>query len=526
MRWCAVPVSEANKTEAIGGQLADEPVSPAVTAIVQTAGELLDAPVGPDTDLVAAGANSITMIVLVGRLYPVFGLALTPSVMLRGRTPRGIAAFVAQAVPRDRPGTGRHRRWVGGLPITQYRMWYIEQQHPGTGDSANPVVFRIRGALDIGALERAVRCVVGRHEALRTRLRSPDGKHIDVDIADPADLGAVLAVEPVPAPELGDALDAFLWRGFDLGGELPLRARLWRVADDEHVLAFAVHHTAYDGWSDGVLCRDLSAAYRAVVAGTRPELPPAVGFHAVARLQVDRAEAAGGDDDYWLEHLRGVPDLPLGATPATDTGTVAEVGLRLDGIDRDRVRQVSARLRTTTTAVYLAAWVLALREETGARDFAIGMPLAGRTVTEAEDVIGCFASSAILRFPAGVGAGADCLRYAGQLLDRVMTDQFMPLERLFWELKPRGTGRHPFCQVGFVVQNNAHAPLVLADLAVERIRVPQRTSVFEMALVLWEGADLGSHVWYRQDVVEHGRVVRLTERWWAYVRMLCEEGLA
>src|SRR5262249_13949339 len=151
-------------------------------------------------------------------------------------------------------------------------------------------------------------------------------------------------------------------------------------------------------------------------------------------------------------------------------------------------------LRTTTTAVYLAAWILALREETGARDFAIGMPLAGRTVTEAEDVIGCFASSAILRFPAGVAAGADCLRYAGQLLDRVMTDQFMPLERLFWELKPRDTGRHPFCQVGFVVQNNEHTPLVLADLAVERIRVPQRTSVFEMALVLWEGADLGSHV--------------------------------
>jgi mycobactin peptide synthetase MbtE len=502
---------------------------PGVTATVQAAAELLDAPVDPDTDLIEAGANSITMIVLVGRLYPVFGPALTPALMLHGRTPRRIAALVAYAAretnaasSRPAPRPRRSGRWVGNLPITQYRMWYLEQRHPGAGDSNSPAIYRLRGALDVGALNEAVRFVVVRHEALRTRLSSADGKYVDAEVVEKDAVGEVLAVEPVTEGELPDALHAFLWRGFDLAAELPLRARLFQV-DDGYVLAFSVHHTAYDGWSDGVLCRDLSAAYRAAVDGTLPELPPVAGFHAVARLQADRAEAAGGDGDYWLEHVRGVPDVPLGAVPATDTGSVAEVDVRLDGVDPGRIRRLTATFHTTSTAVYLAAWVLALRDETGADDFAIGMPLAGRTVAEAEDVIGCFASSAILRFPADVGTGVDCLRYTAKLLDRVMTDQYMPLERLFLELEPPETGRHPFCQVGFVMQNNAHSSLHLSGVEVERVRPPQPTSAFEMALVLWEGADLGSHVWYREDVVERERAARLVERWLGQLSLLCQE---
>lgn len=517
-------------------------------AVAEAASALLDMPIGLDTDLFDLGASSITVILLVGRLSPVLGKGFTPAVVMRGRTAREIAAAAvavgspvptavgsptpvacppAPAVaageppaPRRNAFAARSPRWVTGLPITQYRMWYLERQYPGAGDHANAVLFRLRGQLRVDALGRAVRYVVQRHEALRTLLPSPDGKYVHPRVLPADDVDVPLELAEVREDELDAALDAFLWRPFDLGRDLPLRARLLRLDGTDHMLALSVHHAAYDGWSDGVLARDLSAAYTALVTGRRPDLPPALGFHAAARIQSDRAEAAGTDDDFWVEHLRGVPDLPLGAVPQGATGTVREVPVALDGVDPRLVRGACARFRTTPSAVYLAAWILALREETGGRDFSIGMPLAGRTVAEAENVIGCFASSAILRFPSTVDDGTGCLRYGAALLERAMTDQFMPLERIVFELPREDTGRNPFCQVGFVLQNNQHDTLLLPDVKAERVRVPQRDSIFEMALVLWPDSQFGSYIWYRDDVVPAERAQRLAGLWVKHVAEL------
>jgi non-ribosomal peptide synthetase component F len=242
------------------------------------------------------------------------------------------------------------------------------------------------------------------------------------------------------------------------------------------------------------------------------------GFHEAARHQI--AVTRPRTDDFWLEHLDGVPDLPLDSLPGAGSGRVRELPVPLEEVDQDAVRAASQRLGTTSSAVYLAAWVLALRDETSARDFALGTPLAGRIVAEAEDVVGCFASSAILRFPGTVGDGDDCLRYAADLLEQALTDQYVPLERILWTLAPEPTGRNPFCQVGFVVQNNSHDTLTLGDLPVGRIRLPQTESVFEMALVLWPGSTLGSHLWFRDDAVSDDRAARLITGWLHHVRSL------
>jgi mycobactin peptide synthetase MbtE len=512
-------------------------ISP-VSAIADIASELLGADINADSDLFDAGATSITVIVLVGRARRAVGDALTPATVLQGRTPREIVRLAAlppddepasaPAAAASRIGTAsddsratRSPRWVTGLPITQYRMWFIEQRFPGAGDSAAPVLFRIRGPLDVDAMRRAVEFLVLRHEALRTKLVCADGKHVDPQVVATND-EAIWSVQDW----FDEALEAFLWTPFDLNRELPVRARLFRDNAHEHVLALVVHHTAYDGWSDGVLCRDISAAYAAYAAGAEPVLPPALGFHAAARLQTERAEP--GADEFWLDHLRGVPDIPLGAAPGSSTGTVREIPVQWPDIETDVLRAACSRLGATTTAVYLAAWILALREETGADDFAVGMPLAGRTVREAENVIGCFASSAILRFPDSVPSGPDCVRHSARLLERAMTDQFLPLERMFFALRPEETGRNPFCQVGFVMQNNEHDPLTLPGLDVARMRARQRTSIFEMALVLWPGsisgsAEFGNYVWYRDDVVSRDRAERLARRWPAHVAHLCAD---
>ncbi|MBO0866947.1 MAG: hypothetical protein J2P15_00135 [Micromonosporaceae bacterium] len=496
-----------------------------VTTITRAAVDLLPGPVGPDTDLFDTGADSVTTVQLVNRLRQLHGCLVTPPDVVTGRTPRLIAEIVAgrsgsecaAGAPLVGTPRGGVTRLVGGLPVSQHRMWYLEQQRPGSGDAINPMLFRIRGPLDLPALARALSYLVDRHSALRTILTTDDGWRVTPLVLPPGSEPELSTVEVAGAGLLA-AIEGLLWEPFDMGRDRPLRSRLFRLGPADHCLALGLHQTAYDGWSDGLICRDLAIAYRSFHSGQEPDLPAVPGFQEVA------AEVTGApaDEQFWLEHLRGVPDMPCEMLPSSPSGPVDDQPVRLSAVNAERLRRTCRCYATMPSAVYLAAWILALREETGADDFAVGLALAGRTQPAAENVVGAFASSAILRFPSSVGAG-DCLQHATALLGRVLTDQFMPLERLYWELQPTSTGRAPFCQVGFLLQGTEHPGLVLPGLSVTRIWMPQRTSVLELCLALLPVSGGDSHIWYRTDAVSPQRAARLAERWLWHVARLGDE---
>lgn len=482
---------------------APEQMSPEVRRIADAASELLDTPVGPDTDLFDAGADSITVIRLAGRL------GLTAASVLSGRTPRLIAATAAPRTDDTPAGQDADGRWVVNLPLTQYRMWWTESHHPGNADMINPLVFEVDGDLDTEAFASAVRAVVARHDALRTTLRPQSRRWID---AVPA---TGLLPECSVVEHSAAAVREFIAAPFDLAGDLPLRARIFRINATRHVIALAVHHVAYDGWSEAVLCQDLSTAY----AGA--ELPRAHGFRDVALAQIRRTPSAGR---FWFDHLAGVPEIPLVPPGAVSPGSgpVAEYRPAADAIDRGAVQRICARYRVTDTVVYLAAWVWALRCETQSTDFAIGMPLSGRTIAEAEDVIGCFASSAVLRFPSDVRTIEDCLTHGAELLERLLLDQYVPLERILAEQPPASTGRNPLCQVGFVMQNVAPGRLTLGAAQVRQQPVPRTESLFELALEIHK-ASRDVVIWHRTDLVPAQRAARLATRWLAAVEELATE---
>ncbi len=486
--------------ETVVDDSAGQPMSPEVARVAEAASALLDVPVGADTDLFDVGADSITVIRLASRL------GLSAGAVLSGRTARIIAASAAQdhggadaGSDAAGPDTDESWRWVFNLPMTQYRMWFIESHNPGLADMTNPLLFTVHGELDTAAFAAAVRAVIARHEALRTTLRPKSRRWIDA-VPAPWDQMECKVVDHDEA-----AVRDFLTAPFDLAEDLPLRARIFRVGATEHVVALAVHHVAYDGWSETVLCRDLSAAY----AGET--LPAAPGFREVALLQVERAPAT---TRFWFDHLADVPEIPLvepGEVPP-GAGPVAEHRLPADGIDRAALEAVCARRRVTETVVFLAAWVCALREETGGTDFALGMPLSGRTVAEADDVVGCFASSAVIRFPSEVRSVEDCLVHGAELLERLLADQYVPLERIVLGMEPPASGRNPLCQVGFVMQNLAAGELRLAGARTERLPVAREESLYELALEI--NASTGDIViWHRTDVVPPDRVARLGRRW-------------
>lgn len=502
-----------------------------VRELMALATELVDTPIGPDEDVFAAGGTSIMAIRIGHWLSERGGVKVNALQVMEAGTPRALAALIDRAGPADggadRPAAaGRsEQRWLAGLPVPQWRFWYLEAQHPGGDDTRCPQEFWLSGPLDAGALGAALRAVIGRHEALRTRLIRVGARGVRPEVLDPAQVPDRLTVYPEASPQTARRLlDRFLATPFDLEREVPIRAALVPLGGDAHMLAFSVHHTAFDGWSAGLLCRDLSVAYGALTAG-RPLPGWAPTRFAESWLDQDLRETAAdrAELDAWARGLVGVPDLPIVAPgELAPDGPVREVLIDVPDALFAAARRAGAACGGTAQAVLLAAWVRALRRFAGVTDLAIGIPVAGRTTAAAQDVIGCFASAVAVRFRAADGTddAAGDVRAAVAELGRALRFQFTPIERVLRASEPRDRTRNPFCQAGFVAQNNEPAALDLPGVTCREVRHVRSRSGFELTLELWYGETLDARIWYRSDVLSPAQADELAASWRAELETL------
>jgi hypothetical protein len=484
--------------------------------VLDVVNEVIEASVGPDDNVFEAGATSITAIKLAHRLTELGGTKINAMQIMQAGTARELAGIVgtgdAARSARRSPG-----RWLSGLPVPQWRFWYLEAKNPGTDDSRCPLEFRLHGRLDADVLGSALRVVIGWHEALRTRLVRVGRRDVRTDVL-PADrVPDVLTVHRASTEDEARHLVAeLLAQPFDLPVEIPVRARLVSLGETEHIVVLSVHHTAFDGWSANLICDDLSVAYQAIAAGVP------LGDRAPSRFEetwLDQDLRETGQDrvdlDEWSRELLGVPDLPLVEEGTlAPVGPVGEVWIDVPPGLRAAAEQTAASSGGTVPAVLLAAWVRALRRFTGADDFAVGIPVAGRTTPAAQAVVGCFASAVAVRFRGDGDADPQTdLRAATHQLAQALRFQFMPIERLLRESEPRDRSRNPFCQAGFVAQNNVAPTLELGGASGGEVRHLRDTSSFELTLELWQGAAIDARIWYRSDVISAQRADELAALW-------------
>jgi hypothetical protein len=285
----------------------------------------------------------------------------------------------------------------------QRGMWFLDRQTGGSPMYNVPFSYRVRGDIDPALLHRALNAVADRHEVLHTRFASEDGTPVQLVTAGlrpdwrETDL-THLAASSCREDEAARVAQRFAARPFDLGsGEPLIRAELVRMATGEHILMVNVHHIVFDGWSMGILTRELWEHYTAYREGREPRRPrPAVQYGAIARRQLE--ELSGGDLDrqigYWTALLEGAPpvievtgDRPRPAT-ADDRGGVADIPF-----DPALLRELNKLARThrvTLFMVMFAAFNVLMSRYTGQDDLVIGVPAAGRAGVETQDVIGLF----------------------------------------------------------------------------------------------------------------------------------------
>ena len=432
--------------------------------------------VGVQESFFDLGGHSLLATRVVSRIREVLGVEMPLRALFEGPTVAELAGRVEElrrAGEGCRPPAARSRRpREAPLPLSfaQERLWFLHQMEPEGAGYNMPWSGRLRGGLDAGALERALGELVRRHEALRTTFRPVEQGAVQVvHPAAPAHLPVLDLTGLAPQDREDEARrlareDAE--RPFDLERGPLLRATLLRLADEEHVLLLTMHHIVSDGWSMGVLFRELFTLYESFSRGLRARpaspLPPlAVQYADFAVWQRGwlQGEVLQRQLDWWRERLGGAPpalELPTDRPrPAVASSRGASLVFRLSADVTRGLRSLARREGATLYMVTHAALDLLLSRWSGQEDLVVGSPIAGRTQVGTEGLIGFFVNTLALRIDlSGDPSFRELLGRVRETALGAYAHQELPFERLVEEVAPeRGLSHTPLFQVMFALQN-------------------------------------------------------------------------
>ncbi|HEX8650921.1 MAG TPA: amino acid adenylation domain-containing protein, partial [Pyrinomonadaceae bacterium] len=409
------------------------------------------------------------------------------------------------------------------LSFAQQRLWFLQQLEP-TGTAYNvPIAMRFKGRLNIAALERSLGEVVRRHEVLRTSFGNVDGQPVQIVApARPLTLPVMdlseLHEEEREAEATRLSLEDFR-QPLDLAGGPPLRAKLLRLSADEYVLLLTIHHIAVDGWSMGVLVREVAALYEAFSTDNLAplaELP--VQYADFARWQREwlTGEALEAQLAYWKRQLAGAPRmLELPTThprPAIQTAHGARESLALSEELSAGVHALSQREGVTLFMTLLAAFNVLLHRYTRQTDISVGTPIAGRNRVETEELIGFFVNTLVLRTSlADEPSFRELLGRVREVALSAYAHQDLPFEKLVEELQPeRDLSHAPLFQVMFLMQNAPQGKLELPGLEIELVEVEERTATFDLSFAMAEDdGRLYGFMEYNVDLFEAATIRRM-----------------
>ena len=427
------------------------------------------------------------------------------------------------AAPAAAPAAPGVDAYVVPASPSQQRLWMLDRMDPGRATYAVPIVLRLRGALDGDALRRALDALAARHESLRTVFRWLDGGPMQVVFPDgrlpvrAVDVASVAA--EAREAEVRRRLADEAARPFDLEAGPLARVCLYRLAADEHVLLINLHHIVTDGWSNGVLMRELGALYGAFARGEPSPLPePELQYADYAEWQRERLSGARYEESlaYWRGALAGAPALLELSTdrprPPVWEGRGAVERFRLPAELADAAGALARAEGCTPFMVLLAAFQALLGRYARQRDVVVGTPVANRARPETRDVVGFFVNTLALRADL---SGDPTFR---ALLHRVrdtalgaFAHQEMPFERLVDALKvPRSAAHAPLFQAMLILQTAGDGTASLPGLEVEQVQVEGTHAPFDLTLGLRPREDgMDGALEYATALFDRGTAVRM-----------------
>ncbi len=426
-------------------------------------------------------------------------------------------ATFSQKIPR-RSGTG-----PATLSFAQQRLWFMDRLKPGMATYNIPKVFRLKGPMDIALLERILNEIVRRHDALRTTFTVMNQEPVQRVVPS---LTVTLPVVDLTAIPAGRREEEALRRAgdegrkpFDLEKGPLFTPVLLRLAPEDHMLVLSMHHIISDGWSVGVMFREISGLYKAFHEGAAsplPELPIQYADFAEWQRQVLTDEAMEKQKAYWMKKLSGelpVLDLPADRPrPTVQSFRGSSCTFRIPKEHADSLKAIGRKEGATLFMMLVAAFNVLLHRYTGSKDIIFGTPFAGRSRVELEPLIGFFVNTMVIRTDlSGDPTFLELLKRVRASALEAFSHQDFPFEKIVEAIHPdRDPGRSPVFQLMFAVQTDTDRDLQMPGMEVAIQEVYTDTAKFDMTISMTDTPGGITMYWeYSTDLFDRKRIERM-----------------
>lgn len=482
-------------------------------------------PIGSDDNFLELGGDSLLATQAISKIRDRLGVELSLRAMFQSPTVSGVAAIIDHATIAENTSAIDRPPQQSGLPLSyaQQRLWLLEQLQPGTSAYNIFSAIRLSGSLNLDALQSAFSEIVRRHDILRARFPEAGGEAAQVvDEPRPQEIKVIdLANWPQAEREeralqfIADAAE----RPFDLVTGPLFRTTLVRFGDREHALLLAMHHIISDGWSLGVLFKEMETLYQAYSSG-RPspfgELPLQYAEYAVWQRKHLSDGVLQSQLRYWRRQLTGAPtllQLPCDRPrPTIRTMHGASEQAVFEPELLKKLKEIGRREGVTLFMLLLAAFKVLLSRYSGQNDVLVGSPIAGRNRTDVEGLVGLFVNFLVLR--TDLEGNPSFLELLGRVRETCLSayaNQDLPFEKLVDELEiERSLSYSPLVQIVFVLQNTPRKPLAIPGIEASYLPVESNTAKFDLNLTMQETAD-GLLAWleYNSDIFERSTIQRM-----------------
>jgi amino acid adenylation domain-containing protein len=498
--------------------------------------------IGRDDDFFSLGGYSLLATRIISRIRESFRIELRVRSIFEWPVLAELAERIEEAMragsvlvapPLERVTT------LEQLPLSyaQQRLWFLDQLIPNNTAYNIPIAFRLRGALNVEALEQSLNETVKRHESLRTNFIEVDGQPIQVIApARNQDLSIVDVTELVSEEREAVVQQLALAEGqrpFNLASDPLFRTILFRLAADEYVLLAVMHHIISDGWSMDVLLRDVPRVYTALNRGrpsALPELP--IQYADFARWQRDwlQGDVLEQELSYWRDQLA---DIPSELSLPTDRPRPSALSMKGSAVLLEVPQTLTAKLRALSQAegstlfiTLLASFQMLLARYSGQDDIPVGTPIAGRRWVETEDLIGFFVNTLVMRTRLhGNPSIREVLRRVREVTLEAQTHQDVPFEKLVEELRPERTLSHgPLFQTMFVFQNDPRTEPVEQGLAFSSFELNYGAEKNDLTLqVIEQPQRLVASLGYSTDLLDESTIRRMTAHWQRILEAIADD---
>ncbi len=382
--------------------------------------------------------------------------------------------------------------------FAQTRMWLLQQLDPESYVYHNYQAIRLTGELNIIALENSINEIFNRHEVLRTTFATVEGQPVQVISSNNIFNLPIIDLSNLSKADKKNRTEKILieegQRPFDLTKSPLMRCSLLKLAENEHLLSLNIHHIIGDGWSGGILIREIATLYKAFREGkpsSLTELPIQYADFTIYQRDLLQGEVLENLLKYWKQQLNNLPILNLPTDyprKAIETFNGATKSFALTETLTNKIKELSKQEGVTLFITLLTAFKVLLYRYSQQKDIVVGSPIANRNLTQTENLIGCFVNTLVLRSDLnGNPTFRELLGRVREVTLAAYAHQDLPFEKLVEALQPeRDLSRQPLFQVAFVFQNAPMSELKLPDLALKPLSTNIGTSKFELTLYMEE----------------------------------------